>query len=123
MRSRMAAHAQCDEILRRVIPEPAFRADVVDLQAGRGATTLAPPSITVKHLPVELLVRFCGEAEALVPGPRPAHADFRSRAEKDCFNSSGSSSYSRHIARSMARGDWLSSPAPAKKSAQIISKQ
>ena len=92
MRARMAARAQGDEILLRVIPEPTPRPKVMHFQLVGTAAVLAPPSIPVKHLPMELLVRFLGQAETRAPGPRPAHADFRSRAEKVCFNSSGSSS-------------------------------
>ena len=92
MRSRMAARAKSDEILLRVIPEPAPRPKVMHFQLVGTAAVLAPPSIAVKQLPVELLVLFRGEPDARAPGPRPAHADFRSRAEKVCFNSSGSSS-------------------------------
>lgn len=93
------------------------------LQMARTAAVLRPPPIAFKHLPVELLVRFPREAEARAPRPRPAHVDFRRRAEKVWFSSSGNSSYSRHRARSMARGEWLSSPVPARKSAQIIYSQ
>lgn len=119
----VAFGAKTNEILSRVITQLASRSDVMHFEIRRMTAVLAPPSIAFKHLPVELLVRFRGKAKARAPGPRSAHADFRSRAEKVCFNSSGSSSYSRHRARSMAWGDWLSSPAPARKSAQIISRQ
>ena len=110
MHACVTAHAESNEILLRVVSKPASQADVAPLQVAWNAAVLAPPSSETKQLPIEVLIPFPRVPRARAKRPRPAHADFRRRAGKVCFSSSGSSSYGRHRARSMAGATGFRAP-------------
>jgi len=57
MSRSVTIRAQGDEILFRIISQPAARAEVVNLKILRRAAILAAPSIAREHLPGELAVR------------------------------------------------------------------
>jgi precorrin-6x reductase len=58
MSGSVTIRAQCDEILFRIIPQPAARANVVDLKIVRPAAVLAAPPIAREHRAGELAIRF-----------------------------------------------------------------
>lgn len=101
----MAAAAQGNEVLFRIVSQQAPRADVVHFKMLAVAAILTAPTVALKHLTVEQLVGRCIKLKTRAFLTQSSHADFRSRAEKVCFNSSGSSSYSRPMASSMVLGD------------------
>jgi len=78
MRRSMAFRAQCDQIVLGIVPPLAPPLEVMDLQAGDGAASLAPPSIALEDfsalLPAFLNVSICSASESA------AFACHRSRA-------------------------------------------
>jgi len=52
----VTARAERDEILLGVIPQPAARAEVVDLKILRRATILTAPPVAREHLAAELAI-------------------------------------------------------------------
>lgn len=119
----MAFTTQGDEVLLRIVTQAAPRTNVMHLELVAASAILAVPTVALKHLAVEQLVGLPREAKTRTFLTLHFYAGIFKQDEKACFSSSGRSSYSRYIERSMVLGVWLSSPAPAKKSAQIISKQ
>jgi hypothetical protein len=95
MNGSVAFPTKCNEILFGVMAELASRRNVVNFKVGRRATNLAAPPIAFKYRVMEDLIAFLIE-----PKPRTLRAK------------------PHHLAV-----DRLSLLAPAKKSAQIISRQ
>ena len=123
MSRSVTVRAQRDEILFGVIPQAAARAEVVDLKILRCAAILAAPPIAREHLAGELAIRVGFKAQS-----RP----FRFESVQGSFltissNCSLCATGRVPISRASAKNNVLSAPAsrlaPARKSAQIISRQ
>ena len=95
----MTDGAECNQIARHISPKLAPRLYVMNLQVRQGAAVLAPPTISLQHLfanrPIFFGVQF--ESRLFLAQAYRIHDDFD--------------------------GKLSSSLAPARKSAQIISKQ
>jgi len=120
----MAAGAKCNQVQVVVAALLAPMLLVVDMQVLSGATDLACPAIAPQYLFSELVVRFGIEPQARSLGSNWLHEAFPvTSCRKACRWSPGRNLKKRDIDCSSAVGSSLSKFAPARKSAQIISRQ
>jgi len=97
---------------------------VVDLQFAHCSTALAPPAIPLEDLPAQLLVGIGGQSQTRLLRSKWIHdALGRIACRKARFCSSDKNLKNLVIENRRVSGFWLSRLAPARKSAQIISKQ
>ena len=97
---------------------------VVHLQVLFATTDLASPSIAAQHVFAELVVQNGIEPHPGLFGWNPVHEVFSvTRCRNACRCSPGRNLKKRDIDWSSAVGSSLSKFAPARKSAQIISRQ
>jgi len=118
----VAGGAQGDEILLAILTLPAPELDVMDLEIRYGSARLASPPIALQHSYAELLIGMGIQASSLVL-PQPSHAAWATARRNSCFSASGSRRNKRSMENSSTLGLPFSSCAPARKSAQIISRQ
>jgi hypothetical protein len=120
----MACGAQCNQVLFGVLAGVAPELFVMDFQARHGATGLTPPAIATQDLLPQTLVRR---------GIQPQAREFRTNRAQDAFSlrlprnacrcSPGRNLKNLVIENNSVSGSPLSRLAPARKSAQIISRQ
>jgi len=72
----MTVDAKGDEVFSRVIPQPAAKCSVVNLQVFEGPTHLASPAISLQDLFVKKLILFQIEFESGCSLAQLAHAGF-----------------------------------------------
>src|SRR5712692_7129507 len=123
MNTLMAADAERDEVLFCIVSELAPRADVMDLEVGKTSAVLAAPPIPVEYLTPQFQIRRRTELQSRSSGTEPGHDAVRTCSSKSTFWSRGRNLMSRSSERSSAWGFPFSRFAPARKSAQIISRQ
>ena len=119
----MTSGAEGDEIFFCVVPEAAARLEMMDFDAGQRAAELAAPAVSREHLLVEFLVGFRLEPQARAFLAGAAHGASPIWSKTCCFCSGGRSRMSRWSEKASVEGSGFSSAAPARKSAQIISRQ
>ena len=120
----MAGMAQRNEIISEVTPAMAAQLLVMDLQRFHAATGLASPSVTFKHLSLKMPVGISVQSPARLLRPYPVHdAPWFSCSRKASFCACGRNLKNREIECKSNSGFPLSRFAPARKSAQIISRQ
>ena len=97
---------------------------VMDLQVLPRTTDLALPAIATQYLFSELVVRFGIEPQARSLGSNPVHEAFSvTSCRKACRCSPGKNLKNRDMDCRSTVGSSFSRFAPARKSAQIISRQ
>ena len=123
VRVLVALDAKSYEILSRVITQAASRLNVMDLKIFHTPARLTTPAVTVQDFPAELAISF-----RVKPQPWPSRADpFQNvtcTSSRSCFRCG----FGRPMTSRVRQGNRASRlPAskltPARKSAQIISKQ
>jgi hypothetical protein len=119
----MARCAKCDQILGNIVAESTSRLNVVDLKVLHAPARLATPAISLQHFMAELLISFRVKPQARSSGTDPSHS-VTCTSSRSCFLSG----FGRPITSRVRLGNRASRlPAskltPARKSAQIISKQ
>jgi hypothetical protein len=120
----MASGAQRDQILLGIISALAAKPFVVDLQIRPASAALAPPTIPPQYLLPESFVQFGVKAHARLFGENSVHEAFSvtsCRKARRC--STGRNLKNRDIDCKRNVGSSFSRFAPARKSAQIISRQ
>src|SRR6266550_3185892 len=116
----MTGRAQCDQI----VLGSAAELFMMNLKISKAAAGLTSPSIPVQHFSTELLVGFGRKPPAGMFGSDRIHeARWEICDRKACFCSPGRNLKNRAMECSKISGLPLSRLAPARKSAQIISKQ
>jgi hypothetical protein len=124
MHDCVASSAKCDEVFLRIIPGLAAQFPVVNLEIRHGTATLAPPSVPAQHLVPQVFVQFGSEAQARTLYRNPVHDAFSVICSTNaCRCSPGRNWKNRAIENKSTSGCPLSRLAPARKSAQIISRQ
>src|ERR1019366_5208881 len=97
---------------------------VMDFQVRHRATRLTSPAIATQHLLPQTLVRNRIQAQEYGPRANRAHEAFSRRPPRNaCLCSPGRNLKNLVIEKSSVSGSPLSRLAPARKSAQIISRQ
>ena len=120
----VAAHAQRDEICFIVFAGAAPELDMMHLQVFHAAAALTPPVIPFKHLCAELPIVVLSQPNAGMPWSDAFHeADSLTRSRKSCCCDWGKNLNTLATDCTRASGFPFSRFAPARKSAQIISKQ
>lgn len=120
----MAFGAKGDQVLLGVVPRLAAEFLVVDFEIGQRAARLTTPAVAPQDLLPEIFEGSRVKAHA--PGFREAQAHYMLSLmlpRNACFCSSDRNRKNFVIENSNVSGFWLSRLAPARKSAQIISKQ
>ena len=122
--SGVAARTDSNQVLFGVLARVTSKLLVVDLEVRYCAARLTPPAIATQDpLPQSLVLRSIQPQPNRVSASRTCHTDSLRPARNFCFCSPGSTWNSLIIAHSSICGSPFSRLAPAKKSAQIISKQ
>jgi len=120
----VTAGAQGDQVRVVIVALLAAELLVVDLQVLPGTTGLASPALATQYLFSELVVRFGTEPQAGSLGSNSPHEAFAvTSCRKACLCSPGRNLKNRDMDCRSAVGSSLSRFAPARKSAQIISRQ
>jgi hypothetical protein len=123
MYSSMTPMAERDQVVGGVIAERASQVPVMGLEPVHRSAVLTSPSIPLKNLLAEKFVGIRIETNTRSFGPDICHDAFRNVSVNFNFCGSGNSEYSRSNASSAPSDCSASSIAPARKSAQIISRQ
>ena len=124
MTEYVAFHAQGDQVRVVIIALLAAQLLVMDLKVLSGAADLTSPAIALQHLFSELVVRLAIKPEAWLLGANPVHEAFSATScRKACRCSPGKNLKNRDMDCRSTVGSSLSRFAPARKSAQIISRQ
>jgi hypothetical protein len=123
MDSAMAIIAKGDQILGYIFTQRTSPADVVNLEKPWASAALTPPPIPLKNLAAKVSVGMRIQAQPSPSRRSMVHNSHCVRWENSAFCGSGSSEYNRVSARSNDSDLPLSICAPARKSAQIISRQ
>jgi hypothetical protein len=119
----MANGAQSDEVQFGIVTKLASEADVVHLKIGNTATVLAAPAIALEYPAPEFPIGYWAEFEPRSLGARSNHEALLTCSRNSTFCAHGRNSMSRFREKSRLLGFPCSRLAPARKSAQIISKQ
>ena len=124
MQPFMAGGAQGNQVQIVIRALLAAQPLVMDLQVLSGTTDLALPAIAPQYLFPELVVLLGIKAQARSPRSNPFHDAFPfTSCRKACRCSPGRNLKNRDMDCRSTVGSSLSRFAPAKKSAQIISRQ
>ena len=124
MQPFMAGGAQGNQVQIVIRALLAAQLLVVDLQVLSGTTDLASPAIAPQYLFSELVVWFGIKPQARSLGSNPIHEAFSvTSCRKACRCSPGRNLKNRDMDCRSTVGSSLSRFAPARKSAQIISRQ
>jgi len=124
MRECVARIAKRNDILLRILPGLAAKFPVVNLEIGQRAASLAPPTIPTQHLLAQGFVQFGSETLAGTLYRIPVHDAFSVIcSRKACRSLPGRNWKNRAIEDKSTSGCPESRLAPARKSAQIISRQ
>jgi len=120
----VAVGAHGDEVQFVVVALLAPQFFVVDMEISSGPTELASPTIAAENLFSELIVRFGIKSQARPLRSNAVHEAFSVTSSSNaCRCSPGRNLKNRDMDCSSAVGSSLSTFAPARKSAQIISRQ
>ncbi len=119
----VALDAKGYEILSRIIAQSAPRLNVMDLKIFHSPTPLASPAISLQDFPAELSIGVRSKPQAWPSGTDPSQS-VTCTSSRSCFLCG----IERPITSRVRQGksaSWLpaSKLTPARKSAQIISKQ
>ncbi len=119
----VALETKCYEILSRIITQSTARLNVMDLKIFHSPAPLASPAISFQDFPAELAIGFRVKPEAWSSGTDPSQSVTCTSSRSCLLCGSGRPITSR--VRDGNRASWLpaSKLTPARKSAQIISKQ
>ena len=123
MESFVTGGAQRDEILFHVLSELTPWADVVNLELIHATTALAAPAIALQHLAAQSSIGVRVEPKPRASWGKSGHEAFRTCSRNSCCLGRGRNSKSRPSEVSKTSGFPFSRLAPARKSAQIISRQ
>ena len=123
MNRAMALATKHDKILLSICSQVASANDVMDLELIAPAAVLALPAIPLKNLEAELGVIFGVKPRPRAFGSFFVHADRRILSRNRCCCGEGRKPKNRSSDISSTSGLPLSRLAPARKSAQIISRQ
>ena len=116
--------AKSDQVLFRIISRTAPELFVMDLKPLHRSTVLTSPVIPIENLPAYFLVHEVLRSIARSFGAKRVHrTSARISSRKACCCGEGRNLKNRVIENRSVSGFWLSRFAPARKSAQIISKQ
>ena len=119
----MARRAEGDQILGCVIAQSAPRLNVMDLKAFHPPARLASPAVSLQNFPAELAIGFGIKPQAGPLGSDPRHS-IACRFSRSCLISGfGRPRTIRVNEGKRASRCPVSALAPARKSAQIISRQ
>ena len=119
----MARCAEGDQILGSVIAQSAPRLNVMDLKILHSPARLATPAISLQDFPAELAISFRVKPQAWPLGADPFQS-VTCTSSRSCFLCGFGRPMTSRV-RQGNRASWLpaSKLTPARKSAQIISKQ
>ena len=123
MNVSVTSRAERNQIFFNIPSERAPKANMVDLEIGGTTTPLTAPSIPFKYLTGKFLIGDGVQSNSRLPLPWRTHDPFATRVRNSILCGCGSRAKSRSSARSRASGFPPSRLAPARKSAQIISRQ
>jgi hypothetical protein len=124
MRASVTDCAQCDQVRFGVISQTTPKVLVMDFQVRHRTTGLTPPAIAMQHLLPQGFVRFRIEPQSHGLRANRAHEDSSLKPSRNsCLCSPGRNLKNLVIENSSVSGSPLSRLAPARKSAQIISRQ
>ena len=124
MYAGVACSAECNQILLRVVARVAPKLAVVDLKVGHRPAQLASPTIATEHLIAQLFIQLGIEPQACVFRLDSSHDAFSvTWCRNVCLSSLGRNLKNRRADCKRTSGFSFSRFAPAKKSAQIISRQ
>jgi hypothetical protein len=124
VQSLMAASAEGNQVQIVIVSLPAAQLLVVDLQVLSGTTDLAFPVVPTQYLFSEVFVELGIKLQTRSLGSKSLHEAFSvTSCRKACRCSPGRNLKNRDIVRSSMVGSSFSRFAPARKSAQIISRQ
>src|SRR5713101_4668150 len=119
----VASGADCDQILQGIVAHPTARLDVVHLKLDDAAAKLAAPPVALQHLSAQPSIGFRVKSQSRASWSKWHHEAFRTCSRNSSCFERGRNSKSRPSERSKTSGFPFSRLAPARKSAQIISKQ
>jgi hypothetical protein len=120
----VACGAKGDQIFFSIVTRLASEFLVVDLEVRHDSAGLASPAITAQHLLPQFFVRFCFESYASLLRANSIHEAFSfAWCRNACFSCCGRNLNNCRIDWTTAPGLPFSRLAPARKSAQIISRQ
>ena len=119
----VAPDTKSNQILDRVITQAAPRLNMMDLKTLDAPARLTTPAISLQDFPAELAIGFRGKPQAWSSGKDPSQR-VTWTSSKSCFLSGFGRPITSRV-REGNRASWLpaSKLTPARKSAQIISKQ
>jgi hypothetical protein len=122
---RMTVGTKCYKVLFGVIPDSTAKLFVMNLKVFHPAADLTSPAISTQHLPSQPFVGFGIEPKTGALGLKPIHeAAFSVTCFRNtCRCSPGRNLKKREIEFKSTSGFSPSRFAPARKSAQIISRQ
>jgi hypothetical protein len=120
---RVAIGTKGYEIAFFVVSQIASGLDVMHLEIFHAATMLATPAVAGEYFAPESPVRFRVKPQSKTFPVPMAHEAIDIRSRSSAFIRSGRNSISRHTDMNNALGSPSTRCAPARKSAQIISRQ
>ena len=124
MYSSVALCAERDQVLFRVVAGVAAKLFVVNLQIRHRAARLTAPAIAAQHLLLKILIRKWVEPNSARIRKHRGHDAVSFRPPRNaCLCSPGRNLKNLVIENNRVSGSPLSRLAPARKSAQIISRQ
>ena len=120
----MTIKAKRDQIAFTIAARVAAKLFVVDFKVGHGTADLAPPAVSPEYVLAELLVILLIEPDRRLFRHSSIHWIFSvTNCAKACLWPPGRNLNNRESARRSTSGSAAFKFAPAKKSAQIISRQ
>ncbi len=123
MNGPVAGDTQGYKILFRIVSAAAARIKVVDLEINDASAMLAAPRVPCEHTLAQPAVGFGVEPQTRSLRMEPSHAAFPTCSKNFLRSGLGKNSNSRQTDISSTSGFPVPRWAPARKSAQIISKQ
>ena len=120
----MACRTKCNQILLRIVAGLAAEFFVMDFKIGHCATRLASPAVAMQHLVAQIVVLAGLEPQRCTFRSDPSYNAFSvTWCRNVCLSSPGRNLKNRKADCKRISEFSFSRFAPAKKSAQIISKQ
>src|SRR5579872_1843224 len=124
MQDVMANSTECNQVLLGIIAGLATEFFVMDFKIGHCATRLASPAVATQHLLAESVVQLGIQANACMFQSDSSHDTFSvTWCRNVCLSSPGRNLKNRNADCKRTPGFSFSKFAPARKSAQIISRQ
>ena len=120
----VASSAERDQVLLRIVSGAAAEVFVVDLEIRQCAAGLASPAVPTQNLMTQPVIRLCCEPQACAFRSDPGHDAFSvTWCRNVCLSSPGRNLKNRSADCKRTPEFSFSRFAPARKSAQIISRQ